>query len=59
MIRNFMSLTFARKARIQLQQRKNRDIYKVTFIDNTALSYNNAVVDHETEDTQLQIRSHI
>ena len=53
MMRDFMLLTFAKKSKIQLQQKKNRDTYKVTSIDNTALSYNNRVVDYKTEDTQL------
>ena len=50
-MRDFMSLTFAKKSKVQLQQKKNKNIYKVTFVDNTALSYNNRVIDHETEDT--------
>ena len=52
-IRNFMSLTFARKAEITLQQKRKQDIYEVTVIDDTALSYNNGVVDHEIKDTWL------
>ena len=51
MMRDFMSPTFAKKSKVQLQQKKNRDIYKVTSVDNTALSYNNKVVDHEMKDT--------
>ena len=50
-MRDFMSFTFAKKAKIQLQQKKNRDIYKVTFIDDIALSHNNRVVNHEMKDT--------
>ena len=50
-IRDFVSLIFTKKINIQLQQKKNRDIYKVTSVDNTALSYNKEVVDHKTEDT--------
>ena len=46
-----MSPIFAKKVKIQLQQKKNRDTYEVTFIDDAALSYNQRVVDHETEDT--------
>ena len=53
-----MSPTFT-KVKIPLQQKKGRDTYKVTFIDDKALSYNKRVVDHETEDTQLQIRPHV
>ena len=54
-----MSPTFAKKSKVQLQQKKNRDIYEVTSVDDTALSYNNEVVNHKTEDTQLQIRPHV
>ena len=54
-----MSLTFAKKVKILLQQKRSRDIYKVTSVDNTALNYNQRVVDHETEDTQLQIGPHV
>ena len=50
-MRDFMSFTFIKKIKILLQQKKDRDTYKVTFIDNKALSYNKRVVDHETEDT--------
>ena len=46
-----MSPIFTKKAKIPLQQKKGRDIYKVTFIDDKALSYNKRVVDHKTEDT--------
>ena len=52
-IRNFMSSMFTKKFKIQLQQKKSRDTYKVTSVDDTALSYNKEVVDHQTEDTQL------
>ena len=58
-MRDFMSSIFVKKTNIQLQSKKDRDIYKVTFIDDTALSYNQRVVDHEIEDTQLQIRPHV
>ena len=58
-MKNFMSFTFAKKSKIQLQQKKNQNIYKVTSVDDAALSYNNEVVNYETEDTQLQIRPHI
>ena len=44
-MRNFMSFIFIKKTNIQLQQKRSRDIYKVTFIDDTALSYNKEVVD--------------
>ena len=50
-MRNFMSLTFVKKSKVQLQQKKNQDIYEVTSVDDTALSYNNRVVDHEIKDT--------
>ena len=59
MIRNFMSFTFVKKSNIQLQQKKSRDIYEVTSVDNTALSYNKEVVNHKIEDTQLQIEPHV
>ena len=58
-MRDFMSLMFVNKTRIQLQQKKIKNIYEVTSVDNTALSYNNKVVNHKIEDTQLQIESHV
>ena len=58
-MRNFMSSMFTKKVKIPLQQKKDRDIYKVTSVDNKTLSYNKRVVDHETEDTQLQIGPHV
>ena len=54
-----MSPMFAKKAQIPLQQKKARDTYEVTSVDDKALSYNKRVVDHETENTQLQIRPHV
>ena len=51
MMRDFMSLTFAKKSKVQLQQKKNQNIYKVTFINDTTLNYNNRVIDHKIEDT--------
>ena len=50
-MRNFMSSMFIKKVKISLQQKKDRDIYKVTSVDDKALSYNKEVVDHKTEDT--------
>ena len=58
-MRDFMSLTFVKKSKVQLQQMKNQNIYKVTSVDDTALSYNNRVVDHKMKDTQLQIGPHV
>ena len=58
-MRDFMSSTFAKKSKVQLQQKKNKNIYKVTSVDDAALSYNNRVVDHKTEDTWLQIEPHV
>ena len=58
-MRDFMSSMFTKKVKIPLQQKKGRDIYEVTSVDNKALSYNKEVVDHKTEDTQLQIRPHV
>ena len=58
-MRDFISSTFVKKSEVQLQQKENKNIYKVTSVDNTALSYNNRVVNHETEDTQLQIEPHV
>ena len=46
-----MSLIFAKKVKILLQQKKSRDTYEVTSVDDIALSYNEEVVNHETEDT--------
>ena len=51
MMRDFMSLMFIKKSKVQLQQKKYKNIYKVTFIDDTALSYNNRVVNQKIEDT--------
>ena len=50
-MRDFMSSMFIKKIKILLQQKKDRDIYKITFIDDKAPSYNKRVIDHETEDT--------
>ena len=58
-MRNFILSTFAKKSKVQLQQKKNRDIYKVTSVDDAVLSYNNRVVNHKMKDTQLQIESHV
>ena len=52
-IRDFMSSIFTKWIKIQLQQKKSKNIYKVTSVDNAALSYNQRVIDYETEDTQL------
>ena len=54
-----MSSIFAKKIKISLQQKKGRDIYKVTSVDNMTLSYNKEVVYQETEDTQLQIELYV
>ena len=54
-----MSPIFAKKAKIPLQQKKGRDAYEVTSVDDKALNYNNGVVDHKTEDTRLQIGPHV
>ena len=58
-MRDFMLSMFTKKIKIPLQQKKDRDIYKITFIDNKALNYNKRVVDCEIKDTQLQIRPHV
>ena len=58
-MRDFVSPTFTKKVKIPLQQKKGRDTYKVTSVDDKALSYNKRVVDHETKDTQLQIGPHV
>ena len=52
-MRDFMSSMFAKKIKILLQQKKDRDTYKVTSVDDKALSYNKRVVDYKIEDTQL------
>ena len=54
-MRDFMSSMFIKKVKILLQQKKGRDIYKVTSVDNKTLSYNKEVVDHKMKDTWLQI----
>ena len=58
-MRDFMSLTFAKKSKVQLQQSKKQNIYKVTSVDDAVLSYNNRVIDHKMKDTWLQIESHV
>ena len=58
-MRDFMSSIFTKKVKISLQQKKSRDTYEVTSVDDTALSYNKGVVNQETEDTWLQIRPHV
>ena len=58
-MRDFMSLIFTKQTKIQLQQKKNRVIYEVTFIDDAVLNYDQRVVNHKTEDTQLQIKPHV
>ena len=50
-MRDFMSLTFIKKVKILLQ--KKSDVYKVTAVDNKLLSYNNKMIDHETEEIRL------
>ena len=50
-MRDFISSMFTKKVKILLQQKKSRDIYKVTSVDNTALSYNKEVVNQEIKDT--------
>ena len=50
-MRDFVSSMFIKKIKILLQQKKGRDIYKITFIDDKTLSYNKRVIDHKTEDT--------
>ena len=54
---NFLLLEFAKKVKILLQ--KKSDVYAVTDIDEKSLEYNKETVDQETEETQLQIRSHM
>ena len=58
-MRDFVSPIFAKKVKILLQQRKDRDIYEVTSVDDKALSYNKEVIDHEIKDTWLQIGPHV
>ena len=58
-MRDFMSSMFTKKVKIPLQQKKGRDTYKVTSVDDKALSYNKGVIDHKIEDTWLQIRPHV
>ena len=58
-MRDFVSSMFIKKIKISLQQKKDRDIYKVTSVDDKALSYNKRVVDHEIKDTWLQIRPYV
>ena len=52
-MRDFMSPMFTKKIKIPLQQKKGRDTYEITSVDNKALSYNKGVIDYKTEDTQL------
>ena len=58
-MRDFMLLMFTKKVKILLQQKKDRDTYEVTSVDDKTLSYNKKVVDHKTEDTWLQIEPHV
>ena len=57
MMRDFISLTFARKVKIPLQ--KKSDTHKVTAVDDKLLSYNNEMIDYKTEEIRLQIRPHV
>ena len=50
-MRDFMSFMFIKKIKILLQQKKGRDTYEITSVNNKTLSYNKRVIDHETEDT--------
>ena len=56
-MRDFMSPTFTRKAKISLQ--KKSDAYKVTAVDDKLLSYNNEMIDHKIKEIRLQIRPHV
>ena len=51
MMRDFMSSIFAKQTKIQLQQKKSRDIYEITAVDDIVLNYNQEVVDYEIKDT--------
>ena len=59
MMRDFMSSMFIKKVKILLQQKKGRDTYKITSVDDKALSYNKRVVNHKIKDTWLQIRPYV
>ena len=50
-MRDFMSSMFTKKIKISLQQKKGRDTYEVTSVDDKALSYNKRVVNHKIKDT--------
>ena len=54
---NFLSPEFAKKVKILLQ--KKSDVYAVTDIDEKSLEYNKEIVDQETEEIRLCIRSYI
>ena len=54
---NFLSPEFAKKAKILLQRKS--DAYAVTDIDEKPLEYNEGKVDHEMEETRLQIGPHM
>ena len=54
---NFLLSEFVRKVRISLQEKS--DVYAVTDIDKKSLEYNKDMINHKTEETQLQIKSHI
>ena len=58
-MRDFISLMFIKKSKVQLQQKKHKDTYEVTSVDDAALSYNNEVVNCKMKDTQLQIEPHV
>ena len=56
-MRDFLSLIFAKKVKISLQEKS--DAYEVTVIDDKLLFYNNRMINHKTEEIKLQIRSHV
>ena len=53
---NFILLSFVRKAKILLQTKSN--VYTVIDIDEKSLRYNKEIVDQETKEIRLCIRSH-
>ena len=53
---NFMLSEFVKKANISLQ--KKSDVYQVINVDEKSLKYNKEMIDHETKEIRLWIRSY-
>ena len=56
-MRDFLSLTFAKRVKISLQ--KKSKTYKVTVIDDKLLLYNNRMFNYKIKKIRLQNRPHV